>query len=261
MDLHVALGEMIKVAREAGEKIMEIYKTPFEVEIKEDASPVTKADKMSDELIRKRLGEKFPEASFLTEESTDDLARLDKEWLFIVDPLDGTSDFVNRDGEFAVLIALVHYHEVVAGIIYSPVLDLLYYAIKGEGSYKIEKGSDPVRLHVSDRIGHDLVCLVSKTHYNDKEKAYVEERKGRFSKIEGRGAAIKFGLIAEGKADISYRFSGMTKEWDVASGNLILEEAGGIMVKPDGSRYTYNREDVYNRDGYILANHRENLDF
>ena len=239
MDLFAAFEHMKQAALDAGKLIMDVYHTNFAVEIKQDDSPVTAADKGSDALIRKELGTAFPEAAFLTEESTDDRSRLDKEWLFVVDPLDGTSDFVSRAGEFAVLIALVHYHEPVVGVIYAPNQNLFYYAIKGEGAYRLD-GDAPVRLHVSSRVGKDLRCLVSRSHFNEKEKAYIEDRRSRFS-------------------EISYRFSGGTKEWDVAPGNLILEESGGIMVKPDGSRYSYNREDVYNRDGYILANCPENL--
>ena len=259
MDLFAAFEHMKQAALDAGKLIMDVYHTNFAVEIKQDDSPVTAADKGSDALIRKELGTAFPEAAFLTEESTDDRSRLDKEWLFVVDPLDGTSDFVSRAGEFAVLIALVHYHEPVVGVIYAPNQNLFYYAIKGEGAYRLD-GDTPVRLHVSSRVGKDLRCLVSRSHFNEKEKAYIEARRSRFSEIVPMGAALKFAKIAEGSAEISYRFSGGTKEWDVAPGNLILEEAGGIMVKPDGSRYSYNREDVYNREGYILANCLENLE-
>ena len=109
------------------------------------------------------------------------------------------------------------------------------------------------------RWGVTVRRFVSYHDHNEKEKAYIEARRPRFSEIVPMGAALKFAKIAEGSAEISYRFSGGTKEWDVAPGNLILEEAGGIMVKPDGSRYSYNREDVYNREGYILANCPENL--
>ncbi len=259
MDLHEAFRSMKQAALDAGRLIMEIYKTNFEVETKSDESPVTAADKGSDALIRKELSSAFPEAAFLTEESTDDLSRLDKEWVFIVDPLDGTSDFVKRDGEFAVLIALVHYHEPVVGIIYAPNQKLFYYAIKGEGAYRLE-GEKAVRLHVSQREGHDLRCLVSRSHFNDAEKAYIDERREHFSEILPMGAALKFARIAEGNAEVSYRLSPGTKEWDVAPGNLILNEAGGLMLKPDGTAYRYNREDVCNRDGYILANSRGNFD-
>ncbi len=259
MDIKKALVDMEKTAREAGKLILEIYETDFAVEVKSDDSPVTAADKTSDAFIRERLSSLYPEAAFLTEESGDDPSRLKKEWVYIVDPLDGTSDFVNHDGEFAVLIALVHFHEVVAGVIYSPTLDLLYSAIRGEGAYK-ETGGKKERIHVSDRVGNSLRLLISKTHFNEKEKDYIAARKSAFTSIEPRGAAIKFGLIAEGKADVSYRFSPFTKEWDVAPGSLILEEAGGYMLKPDGTAYSFNRPDVYNREGYFLLNKKENLD-
>lgn len=252
------LEKMIEAAYAAEVKIKEIYNTKFDVEIKSDDSPVTLADKTADALIKSMLEKEFPHFGFLTEESKDTGERLSKEDIIIVDPVDGTKEFVNRNGEFTTNIALAHNHEVVVGVINVPMKDVLYYAIKGQGAYRLEKGKDPVRIHVSNKKDH-LIAVRSRSFFNEKEQAMMDKHSDMIERIDVYGAALKFCKIAEGMADIQYRFSSNTKEWDVAPGNLLIEEAGGVMVKPDLTRYTYNRVDPYNKEGYILANCIENV--
>ncbi len=252
------LEAMMKAALDAEVWIKKVYAGDFEVETKSDNSPVTAADKGADKLIREELHAKFPSYALLTEESKDDLSRLKKDYLFIVDPVDGTKDFVSKDDEFCTNIALAYKGEVVVGLINIPMKNVFYYAIKGEGAYKQERGKEPVRIHVSDKTS-DLTVFVSRNFCNEKEMAAIKENEGIISKVEPLGAALKFCYIAEGKGELSFRKSANTKEWDIASGDIILSEAGGIMLKPDGSRYSYNRVDVYNREGYILMNRRGNI--
>lgn len=253
------LKKMIEAAYASEIKIKEIYNTDFDVEIKSDDSPVTKADKTADNLIREMLSKDFPDYGFLTEESRDTKERLSKENIIIVDPVDGTKEFVNRNGEFTTNIALCHNHEIVVGVINVPMKDVLYYAIKGQGAWRLEKGKDPVQIHVSSKRGTGLIALRSRSFFNEKESAMMEKHKDQITEVKVYGAALKFCKIAEGDAEIQYRFSSNTKEWDVAPGNLLVLEAGGVMVKPDLTTYSYNREDPYNRDGYILANCIENV--
>lgn len=251
-----AIKEALPHSREL---ILSIYHSPFAVEIKDDDSPVTKADKANDAYLREFLSARFPEIGFLTEESQDTKLRLHQKAIWIIDPVDGTSEFVKKTDEFTVNIALCVDHEIVVGVIYAPVLDRLYYAIKGQGAYVEDSSHKPVRLHVSEK-DHELKAMRSISHFNDLEKAFMERNQDRF---EGEatpvGAALKFAYLAEGKFDFYIRISGGTKEWDVASGNLILTEAGGIMVEPSGAKLYYNREDVYNRNGYVMANKESNL--
>lgn len=253
------LQAAIKAAKRAEEKILEIYGTNFEVEIKSDDSPVTKADKTADEMIREDLGKAFPDYGFLTEESQDTKERLTKKAIWIVDPVDGTKEFVSRNGQFTTNIALCVDHQIVVGVINLPVLGLTYYAVKGAGAYRLDKDGNMVRIHCSDR-DERLRTVRSISFFNDKEKAFYATYANRF---EGEatpvGAANKFCVIAEGKYDFFYRMSSGTKEWDVAAGDLLIQEAGGAMVEPNGKPFTYNREDVYNRNGYIIANKAENL--
>lgn len=249
---------MQKAALDAEEWILKVYHENFEVEIKNDNSPVTAADKGADELIRKELKEKFPTYAFLTEESKDDLARRDNDYVFIVDPVDGTKDFVARDNEFCTNIALAYRGEAVVGVINIPMKNVMYYAIKGQGAYKLEKGKKPVQIHVSDKT-NDLACFVSRSFLNEDEKALINSHRDLIKEVIPLGAALKFCYIAEGKGEVSFRISPNTKEWDIAAGDIILSEAGGIMAKPDGSKYGYNRLDVHNKEGYHLANRKENL--
>jgi 3'(2'), 5'-bisphosphate nucleotidase len=252
------LAAMQKAALDAEKKIKEVYATAFQVEIKSDDSPVTAADKSADALIREELHNAFPAYAFLTEESKDDLARLKNDYVFIVDPVDGTKEFVARNGEFTTNIGLAYKHKVVCGVINVPMKDVMYFAIQGQGAYKQEKGKDPVRIHVSDRT-ENLRALRSRSFFNGLEKELLEKHADKITSVSEMGAALKFCAIAEGKAEISYRESSGTKEWDIAAGTIILQEAGGFILKHDGSEYAFNREDVYNREGYVLANRKVNI--
>lgn len=250
---------MIRAAKHAEKHILSVYETPFDVEIKEDDSPVTAADKGADEMIREELSKEFPEYGFLTEESTDTEERFSKKAIWIIDPVDGTKEFVSKNGQFTTNIALCVDGEIVAGVINAPTLGITYYAFKNQGAFRIEKDGTRTKIHVSERT-KNLRVLRSISFFKPVEEAFLEAHK---DKIQGEptpvGAALKFCAIAEGRAELFYRGSGGTKEWDVAAGDIVLKEAGGLMVQPNGEPFVYNRKDVYNRDGYIMANRAENL--
>lgn len=252
--LEFELKNAINAAKVAEKAILDVYNTPFEVEIKEDNSPVTKADKMADEIIRDILSKAFPDDGFLTEESADTPERLTKKRIWIVDPVDGTKEFVSRNGEFTTNIALCEDHEIVLGIINCPVKNTLFYAIKGQGAFRLEDGKDPVRIHVSSKLD-GFLPLRSISFFRPSEARYMRSNAHHFiCEAVPTGAALKFARIAEGSADFFIRLSGGTKEWDVAPGDLLVREAGGFMVEPSGAQFHYNREDVYNRNGYIVGN-------
>jgi 3'(2'), 5'-bisphosphate nucleotidase len=251
------LDAMINAALAAQEKILEIYDTAFEIEIKSDNSPVTLADKTADKMIKEALQKEFPTYSFLTEESEDDKTRLNNDYVFIIDPVDGTKDFVARDGEFTTNIALAYKHEIVVGVITIPVKKELYYATKGKGSF-YRVGGVNKKIHVNNKIS-DLTVLTSRFHSQDNETAMIKKHSDKIKHIECAGSSLKGCYIAHGKAEISYRLSNGTKEWDTAAFDIIVSEAGGVVLKPNGEKMKYNREDVYNRDGYIIANRKENI--
>ena len=252
------LQAMIEAGLLAREKIMEIYAQDFSIEIKDDKSPVTQADKLADEMISSYLKEKFPAYGFLTEESIDNLSRLDNEFCFIVDPVDGTKDFVAKDDMFTTNVALVYKEEVVAGVVYIPARDEYYYGIKNQGAYYVKEGNEPIRIHVNDKL-EDLTMLVSVFHTTKAETDIYENNKDRITKMERFGSAIKACRIAHGLAEVSFRLGSGTKEWDTAASQIVVLEAGGIFAKPDLSEIKYNRIDVYNREGFVILNRKENL--
>lgn len=252
------LNRAIEAGLLAKKVIMEIYNSGFDVEIKADNSPVTLADKTADKLIKKYLKDCFPAYAFLTEESEDDLSRRKNDYVWIVDPVDGTKDFVAKDNEFTTNIALSYKGEIVVGVVVVPALDIYYYALKGHGAYKVDKQGVKTCIHVNNKLSN-LTVLTSRFHKSQNEIEMINKHSDLIKHIEGFGSALKACRIAEGLAEISYRLSDGTKEWDTAAMQLVVEEAGGVFVKPNGDRIHYNREDVYNREGYIIANNIKNV--
>lgn len=253
------LESALDAARAAQKVIMDIYVHGFKVEIKSDKSPVTEADKQADKLIREVLHKAYPTYAFLTEESEDHKERLNNDYVWVVDPVDGTKDFVAKDDEFTTNIALAYKHEVVVGVVSIPAKNIIYYAIKNGGAFKLDMSTNTVtKIHVNDKTS-DLTCLKSVFHSNEKEEALYKKYSDRITHVEKVGSSIKACYISEGKAEISYRLSDGTKEWDTAAFQIIVEEAGGYVLKLDKTRMTYNREDVYNHGGYIILNNLENF--
>ena len=250
------LNEIIYIIKNASRIILDGYHNGTSSSIKEDGSVVTEVDKAADKLIREYLISKFPTYGLLTEESKDDLSRLDKEYIFIVDPIDGTLEYVRHQYEFVTNIALVRNHEVVVGVIYAPLSDELFYAVKDEGAYYI-KDNKINRIHVSNRLDN-LRVLTSPYHEVEEEKEYLEKYKDKFESISYGGAAYKACLIASGKAEASYRFSPNSKEWDIAAPDIIVREAGGYFYDKYRKKFTYNKVDVRNLDGFIMINNDKN---
>jgi len=246
------------LAVEAGKAIMEVYEREFDVEIKEDNSPLTEADKKSNSIIVNGLREAFPNYAILSEESKDDKSRLNNDLCFIVDPLDGTKEFIKQNGQFTVNIALCYKKRSILGVIYAPAIKKLYYAFKGEGAYLEDVESGEVkRLKVTDKT-NNLIIVASKSHSSQKEKELIEEHKELISDVIYAGSSLKGCMVAEGKADVYYRF-GFTSEWDTAAMHCIIEESGGIFRQLDGSEMLYNRESVLNEKGFYVVNRVENI--
>ena len=253
--------EQLNAAIEAGvaaiEGILKIYNTDFDVEIKDDNSPVTLADKNADKVIREYLHKRYPDYAFLTEESTDDLSRLNNDFVWIVDPVDGTKDFVARDGGFTTNIALAYKHEAVVGVVVVPLTGEIYFAAKGMGAFYRKDGiTKPI--HVNDKLDN-LTVYKSVFHSKPEEDAVIAKHADKITKQEKWGSALKPCRIAQGLGEISYRLSDGTKEWDTAASQVIVEQAGGIYLDTNRKRMMYNREDVHNRDGYVICNRIENF--
>ncbi len=248
-----ALEEMKRLSVSAGEEILRIYQTPFAVEYKLDASPVTQADKAANDIIVEGLKQIFPQIPVLAEESADDKSRLLYRYCFIVDPLDGTREFIQKNGEFTVNIALCEDGVPVAGVIYAPVQRELYGASLGKGAYLIT-GDGETCLRVSSRTGK-VRMAVSRSH-KDPELLALAREKGIQHFIEA-GSAYKACLIARGDAEIYYR-SGRIMEWDTAAMQILVTEAGGIFNGLDGRPFRYNKEDTRNPTGFYILNHPAN---
>lgn len=251
------LKDMIFIAKKASSLLVDYYSKHVEVEIKSDNSPVTIADKESNKLITTYLKEKYPTYAFLSEEDKDDLNRLNNDLVFIIDPLDGTEDFIKHTDQFAINIALSYKHEVVAGVIAVPFYKKIYYGLKDSGAFVVEEDTTK-RISVSNKT-EDLTCLTSVFHFSEKEKELITKHSDKIKNVAKCGSSYKACLIAEGKAELSYRLQPGTKEWDTAPFEIIVKEAGGVVLKPDFTPMKYNREDVYNREGYIIANKKENI--
>ena len=251
----------LEAAIEAGVKaidgILKIYNSDFSVEIKDDNSPVTLADKNADEVIRKHLHAAFPDYAFLTEESVDDLSRLNNDYVWIVDPVDGTKDFVARRGEFTTNIALSYKHEAVVGVVVIPLTGEIFFAAKGLGAF-YRKGGVTKPIHVNDKID-GLTIYRSVFHSNKYEDEVYEKYKDKILTVERRGSSLKACYIACGRGELSYRFTEGTKEWDTAASQVIVEQAGGLFLTFEKKRMMYNREDVHNHGGYIICNRIENF--
>ncbi len=250
------LGKMIEAGRKASEIISTIYRRTFKIAYKEDKSPVTEADLASDALIQETLSG-FEDCYYLSEEKKDDLRRLSYEKVFIVDPLDGTQDFVNHDGSFSVNIAYCERGIPRIGVIALPLESVIVYAVKGEGSYIIRKDGSQEKIHVSDRTDH-LIMMMSMTHIMPAEEELIERHKDRIAEVRKGGASSKAVALAMGEADCSVRYTDMTKEWDVCAPDIIVREAGGIFADTNLNGFTYNKKDVYNHDGYAMLNRIEN---
>lgn len=263
MDIEYYLYESIIASVEAGKKIMEIYNDPkadFKTEKKNDNSPVTIADKKAHEIIIQKLDKlKIP---VLSEEGKHIIYEKRKDWdfYFLVDPLDGTKEFLKKNGEFTINIAIIKQMKTFAGVVYLPVLKTLYFA-DNKASFKIENISEnfDIKKNLNDFIKDsiklnsnpkpkDYTIIGSRSHQNEELKKFVEEKKKIYGKIDfiSAGSSLKFCKMAEGLAHI-YPRTGRTMEWDTAAGHAICKRAG-LLVKNmfSGEELLYNKKDLSN---------------
>ena len=244
------LLEIAKAAAlDAGAEIMKIYTDPaqdFGIEKKADNSPLTLADKAAHLCIMRHLQETG--IPVLSEEGLHLPYEQRKDWsrLWVVDPLDGTKEFIKKNGEFTVNIALVEDGTPVMGVIYIPATDILYYGIVGEGASK-QMGEKTIQLPVA--VKHEgYVVVASRSHMTLETEAYIEDVRRRYSQVQlvSSGSSIKICLVAEGAADAYPRFA-PTMEWDTAAGDAIARAAGKQALDAQtGNPLTYNKEDLHN---------------
>ena len=240
-----AISELEPIARTAGDTIMAIYSQPFTVEYKGDESPLTAADKGAHEVIVQALAGLTPDIPVLSEESGPEVMGLRHGWsrYWLVDPLDGTKEFVSRNGEFTVNIALIEDGKPLWGLVYAPVLDRLWYGGKGMGAWRVADGKREAIQTLPHQEGSPWRVVGSRNHLSRETLDYLAP----FGDIElvSMGSSLKFCIIAEGGAELYPRLA-PTCEWDTAAAQAVLEGAGGAVTRLDGSPLAYNKPDILN---------------
>lgn len=252
MTVSDTLSLAINAARAAGTEILKIYNSNYDAWEKEGNAPVTDADIASEKIILNML--RASAYSVLSEETDDDLARLSEKTIWVVDPLDGTQDFLNKTGEFSVLIGLVQKERPILGVIYQPTADKLYYGEKGKGSYVQTNGGDPKRMHVSDTKKIESFRAVMSGFHSNPLHLALATGLGIAHTTRMGSAGLKAATVAEGEHDVYFHTSHHTCEWDTCAGDIILAEAGGTMTDLHGQPLLYNQTDVNRRHGILASN-------
>ena len=248
----------IELAREAGAGILTRYETPIKVERKiyEDnyAEPVTEADHFANDLIVSTLRREFPDDGILAEESADEPSRLEKRRVWMVDPIDGTSGFINRDGDFAVQIGLTVEGESILGVVYQPFHRVLYRAIKGGGTWVETIDAGPQLARVSDNVRLSEMRLAASRSHRSARMTRVVEALNVKEEIQRGSVGVKVGLIVSQDCDLYVHLGPRTKQWDTCAPEIILREAGGEFTDLFGRRLKYNTADTQNRNGIVASN-------
>lgn len=243
MDLQTLTEQALTLARAAGEEIMAIYAGDFDVTLKADKSPLTAADMASHRVIVAGLEALSPRLPVLSEEAADIPWSERQSWqtFWLVDPIDGTKDFVNRSGEFTVNIALIQDGRPVAGVVTAPALGQEFWGIVGQGAWLRENGQ--TRALEVQTPPEEIRVLASKNHLNEDTRQFIDGL-GPHRLVQA-GSSLKFCRIAEGLADL-YPRCGPTCEWDTGAAQAVLEAAGGTVRTFDGQPLVYGKENVLN---------------
>ena len=292
------LPDLLEIIKQAGREVLKVYaqlEKDWDVQLKDDRTPITEADRISNRIITEGLRQLFPGIPLISEENKQIPYEIRRqyEYFWLIDPLDGTKEFIKRNGEFTINIALINRTEPVAGFISVPCKGLIYYAVKGEGAYRIQekskaekKLSEPIgespgksgsvskdaeaskteegiivtRLKVAEFSPTEtgLTVVASRSHFDPETQKFIEQLNN--PRLVSVGSSLKFMLLAEGQAHLYPRL-GRTMEWDTAAGQAILEEAGGQVLEFYSRRpLSYNKESLVNSPflatGTILKNQR-----
>jgi 3'(2'), 5'-bisphosphate nucleotidase len=243
------LPAVVHIAQRAGAEVLDVYGTDFEARAKDDASPLTEADLRSHRLIVRELTALTPSIPVLSEESSDIDFATRSAWpeYWLVDPLDGTKEFVSRNGEFTVNIALIRGHRPVLGVVYIPVTDTVYAGVPGEAASRQDAARAAVAIQVRRKMRSPIQVLGSRSHGNPKLSDALNALGPH--ELRPAGSSIKLCLVADGSADLYPRL-GPTSEWDIAAGQAVIEAAGGQVVRlSDGQALSYNsKESLLNPD-------------
>lgn len=254
-DLSHLLPQVIEIARSAGQMILEIYeKKQYEAYTKSDETPVTSADIAAHKLITERLSELTPDIPVLSEEDADISLEQRAQWerYWLVDPLDGTQEFIARSGDFATIIALVDNNKPTMGVVYGPVSGVTYYAYSGKGAWKIPDMSDSVKIHTHkhEQLGQSIAIAISRRQDINRITSRMSSA-WNYDLIPLGSAALKACLVAEGAVDCYLRL-GPTGEWDTAATQCIVEEAGGRILSTQLEPLSYNERETLENPNFIV---------
>ncbi len=263
LNLEYLCQNALSIARLAGKKILEIYDSDFTIQQKQDNTPLTTADLAADKIIRQALKELTPEIPILTEESDDIPFETRKNWIryWLVDPLDGTREFIKHNDEFTVNIALIENHKSILGVINAPVLQTDYFAWRNGKAFKKEPNKPIQQIHTRKADMEHLVISGSNTCISDKLQSFLENishenfSHGKIGEIEllSIGSSLKSCMVAEGNVDLYPRL-GLTSEWDTAAAHCIITEAGGNITKTDSTDLLYNtKESLLNPEFFVFG--------
>ncbi|MBX3270190.1 MAG: 3'(2'),5'-bisphosphate nucleotidase CysQ [Sandaracinaceae bacterium] len=250
------LVEAVKLAREAGQILMEIYATDFDVDFKGEADPVTEADRRANELLVRRLRESFPQDGLVAEETEDKSDSMRRGRCWYVDPLDGTKEFVSKNGEFSVMIGLAVDGHARLGVVYRPVGNRLYRGVVGDSAF-VDVGDRTFSLGVT-RVSdpRELRLVVSRSHRSASTDALVK-RLGIEHETASGSVGLKVGLIAEREADLYVHLSEHSSAWDSCAPEAILRAAGGVFTDLAGDAFVYGGADLKNRRGLLACNNHD----
>ncbi len=252
----IDLKQLCQIARQAGAEILQVYESDFDFEAKGDGSPLTLADQKAHTLIEQQLNALTPEIPVLSEESYDEVGDTRLSWpqYWLVDPLDGTKEFIKRNGEFTVNIALIESGVPVIGIVYAPVLDELYYAAAGQGAFKQTKDQAPKSIHCRPLDCDNIKVVASRSHISEAVQQFVNAIRDRAENLEliSMGSSLKLCLVAAGEADFYPRL-GLTSEWDTAAAHCVVEAAGGRVIDCEGKALRYSKADILNPWFMVIA--------
>lgn len=243
------LQQIFDIATKAGEEILDVYENEFGVDYKNDGSPLTMADRRAHNRIVEELQNVSLSAPIVSEESDANEFEQRHGWdqFWMVDPLDGTKEFVKRNGEFTVNIALIKKGEPILGVVHTPVKGMTHFAAKGIGAFKMEENSKAKEIRVKAFDPGNPIMVASRSHSGPEVEEYRNNLETAHSpvSITSMGSSLKICLVAEGSADVYPRL-GPTSEWDTAAAHCVLSVAGGSMIDIDGSVLKYNKSNILN---------------
>ena len=240
----------IEAAMKAGKAVIEVYKNNFSYQVKDDNSPITEADIKSNMIIQKALS--TTNIPILSEESVDNLARLKCEKIWIIDPLDGTSDFIEKGGEFTIMISLVQSSKPILGVIYWPTEDKLYVAQKNQGAYELFSGHWK-KLNVNN-ISNLEKChaVLSRHHLSESDKKFI--KKLNLLEFNQKGSSLKVLDVCSGKAEVYLTTTNKIKQWDTSASYCLISESGGKMTSMNGEDLEFNTELINHKNGLLVTN-------